>query len=206
MTKRFTPAHPVKCLGLFLVFLWTSLAWTQSAKQQTVALPPELEPVRAALEKYQDPLVAIHDGYLSTIGCADFPHDPQPGHEQYPRGAMGVHFLNPSLIGPSVDPMHPQILLYEPVGGKFQLVGAEWFVPLATGVKERPQLLGHPFWGPMEGHEPLMPKELKHYDLHVWLFKGNPNGVFAPTNPDVNCTGYAYDVQMHSTHHLATTK
>jgi hypothetical protein len=161
--------------------------------------------VRAALEKYQDPIVAIHDGYLSTVGCADFPHDPQPGHEQYPRGAMGIHFLNPSLIGPSIDPLHPQILLYEPVGGKFQLVGAEWFVPLSTGVKERPQLLGHPFWGPMEGHEPLMPSELKHYDLHVWLFKGNPNGVFAPTNPNVKCTGYPYDVQMHSTRHLAAT-
>jgi hypothetical protein len=59
---------------------------------------------------------------------------------------MGIHFLNPSLIGPSVDPMHPQILLYEPVGGKFQLVGAEWFVPLATGVKERPQ-----YWGTHSG-------------------------------------------------------
>jgi hypothetical protein len=136
---------PGEVLGLFLILLWTPLVWSQSAKQQTPVLPPELEPVRAALEKYQEPIVAVHDGYLSTVGCADFPYDPQPGQEQYPRGAMGVHFLNRSLIGPSVDPPHPQILLYEPVEGKFQLVGAEWFVPLSTGVKERPQLLGHPF-------------------------------------------------------------
>jgi hypothetical protein len=33
--------------------------------------------------------------------------------------------------------MRPQILLYEPVGDKLQLVGAEWFIPLATGAKER---------------------------------------------------------------------
>ncbi|MGC1898542.1 MAG: hypothetical protein WA716_07510, partial [Pseudolabrys sp.] len=31
------------------------------------------------------------------------------------------------------------------------------------------------------------PKEYVHYDLHAWLFKNNPLGMFAPTNPDVNC-------------------
>ena len=28
-----------------------------------------------------------------------------------------------------------------------------------------------------------------HYDLHVWLWKHNPSGVFAPFNPDASCTG-----------------
>jgi hypothetical protein len=26
-----------------------------------------------------------------------------------------------------------------------------------------------------------------HYDLHVWLFKPNPAGVFASWNPRVHC-------------------
>jgi len=26
-----------------------------------------------------------------------------------------------------------------------------------------------------------------HYDLHVWLFRDNPNGQFAPFNPNVSC-------------------
>ena len=26
-----------------------------------------------------------------------------------------------------------------------------------------------------------------HYDLHVWLFRDNPNGTFAPFNPNVSC-------------------
>ena len=30
------------------------------------------------------------------------------------------------------DPMRLQILPYEPEGDKFRLIGAEWFVPLAT--------------------------------------------------------------------------
>jgi len=35
-------------------------------------------------------------------------------------------------------------------------------------------------------------KEYVHYDQHVWLLKNNPLGMFAPTNPDVNCEGYEY--------------
>jgi hypothetical protein len=90
---------------------------------------------------------------------------------------MGVHFINEQLVGPVLDPMKPQILLYEPdAGGKLRLTGAEWFVPLAIA-KERPKLFNQDFVGPMEGHEPVMPAEVEHYDLHVWLFKENPEGI-----------------------------
>ncbi|WP_199229724.1 hypothetical protein [Azospirillum sp. TSO22-1] len=148
------------------------------------ALPPDLATVRSVLAKYKDPVLAVRDGYFSTLGCV-----------HYKEGGMGVHFLNPQLIGPVLDPVKPQILVYEPKGGKLQLVAAEWFVPLATGITERPQLFGQPFDGPMEGHEPLIPKQLHHYDLHVWLFKANPNGHFATTNPDVSCDGaYSYSL------------
>ncbi len=174
-------------------------AWRQSsAPGAHPPLPAELERVRAALEKYQDPIAAIHDGYFSTLVCVNFPHAGQPGHMPYRPGAMGVHFVNPSLISSTLDPMRPQVLLYEPEGGKLRLVGAEWFVPLATGVKQRPQIFGQPFWGPMEGHHPVMPTSLHHYDLHVWLFKENPYGVFAATNPAVKCDGYPYAMQLEA--------
>ena len=26
-----------------------------------------------------------------------------------------------------------------------------------------------------------------HYDRHVWIYRENPNGVFAPFNPKVSC-------------------
>ena len=149
---------------------------TTRAESQSSELTPELQKVKAAMEKYADPVLAVHDGYFSTVGCVE-----------YPDGAMGVHFLNPALIGPELDPMKPQILLYEPDGNRLRFVGAEWFVPLATGIKERPQLFGQPFDGPMEGHHPLLPTELHHYDLHVWLFKDNPAGLFKSTNPNVKC-------------------
>lgn len=34
-----------------------------------------------------------------------------------------------------------------------------------------------------------MPKQLRHYDFHVWLFKRNPLGMNAIFNPNVKCKG-----------------
>jgi hypothetical protein len=172
--------------GVACIVLLASLAQAQTSKETPPKLSAELERVRSALIKYQDPIKAVHDGYFSTVGCV-----------RYPTGGMGIHFLNPQLIGPVPDPMRPTILLYEPVGDKLRLVGAEWFIPLATGVKERPQLFGQPFDGPMEGHEPLMPATLRHYDLHVWLFKSNPAGLFNMVNPNVKCPKTAYTFLEH---------
>ncbi len=162
------------------------------ARAQGPALSPELEQVRAALARYEDPVLAIHDGYFSTLGCIEYPRPAAPGHVPYPAGGMGIHFLNPRLIGPVPDPQRPQILIYEPAGDKLRLVAVEWFIPLATGIKERPSIFGQPFDGPMEGHHPLLPAALHHYDLHVWLFKANPAGLFSPTNPSVTCGAYGY--------------
>jgi hypothetical protein len=159
---------------------------------QTKPAEPDLSAVRSALEKYKDPYVAIHDGYFSTLGCVEIGRPGAPGHVPYKPGGMGVHFLNVSHIGPVPDPAKPQVLIYEPDGNKLRLVAAEWFIPLSTGVKERPTLWSRPFDGPMMGHPPLLAMELYHYDLHVWLFKSNPLGTFAPTNPDVKCAGHPY--------------
>lgn len=174
--KTFNMRVAALALGLATLTASAALADTASPK-----LPPELEAVRDQLAKYKDPVVAVRDGYFSTLGCV-----------HYESGAMGVHFLNLALISPEIDPAKPQILVYEPVGDRLELVAAEWFVPLATGVKQRPTLFGQDFNGPMAGHEPLMPDALHHYDLHVWLFKENPEGLFAVTNPTVSCSDYAY--------------
>ena len=153
-----------------------------------------LTAVRAALDKYKDPIVAVHDGYYSTVGCVDFPGGGmEHGAMEYKPGAMGVHFINMALVGPKLDSTKPQVLLYEPVGDKLVLTGAEWFVPTQLA-KTPPTILGHQLMGPMEGHAPIMPAELHHWDLHVWLYKNNPNGMFSATNPAVKCpkTGYGY--------------
>ena len=157
----------------------------------------EIDAMREALAKYKDPYVAVRDLYLSTVGCVHYDGMKMPGHMEYPKGGMGIHFVNLTVQGP-LDPKKPNVLIYEPVDGKLELVAAEWLVPVSVA-KERPVLLGQPFQGPMEGHEPLIPQEFVHYDLHAWLFKDNPNGMFSPTNPDVTCEGYDFRLLEHPT-------
>ena len=154
--------------------------------------PAEIDAMREALSKYKDPYVAVRDLYLSTVGCVHYDGMKMEGHMDYPKGAMGIHFVNLTLQGPP-DPLKPNVLIYEPVNGKLELIAIEWLVPLAA-VKERPSLFGVPFQGPMEGHEPLIVQGFHHYDLHAWLFKDNPNGMFSPTNPDVSCDGYDFSL------------
>lgn len=186
--------------GLIVGLLVLSFA-AHPVRGELPSLPPELEQLRTSLEKYTDPYVAVRDGYFSTLGCVEYPKPGGAGRVAYQAGSMGIHFLNPALVGPVPDPKRPALLLYEPdAHGKLTLVAVEWFVPLATGVKERPQLFGRPFDGPMEGHEPLLPQGLHHYDLHVWLWKENPAGLFSPTNPALKCSGYAYTVVEEAPH------
>ena len=147
----------------------------------------DLKAVRDGLEQYQDPMAAVRDGYLSTVACIAFPQGASEGTMAYVPGGMGVHFINMSLVGPTLDPTKPQVLIYEPVGEELRLVAAEWFMPAQLVGDTKPSILGHELQGPMEGHEPLMPASLHHLDLHVWLWMDNPAGMFSPTNPNLTC-------------------
>jgi len=186
----------------FPVLAVLAVALSTAGAQQAPTLDPALSATRAALEKYQDPMVAVRDGYYSTVACIEFKstsgdmagHNME--HMDYKPGAMGVHFLNLGNVGPTLDPLKPQVLLYEIVGKKLKLTGAEWFVPTALA-KTPPMIFGQTLQGPMEGHQPIMPEGLHHWDLHVWLFKDNPAGMFSPTNAAVKCpvSSYAYSFQ-----------
>ena len=114
---------------------------------------------------------------------------------------MGIHYINPARMNLPPDPNSPSILLYEPDGAELKLVGVEFFWPafLVNGppwfgdasspppgpVVPPPSLFGHTFDGPMPGHSPGMPW---HYDLHVWIWRDNPAGMFVPFNTKVSCT------------------
>jgi hypothetical protein len=172
------PARSRPFLAALLGAALGALAVTPAPAQQASVTP---DSARKLLARYADPILAVHDGYLSTLACVEFP-----------EGGMGVHFINLQTIGPTPDPAKPQVLIYEAVGDSLRLAAVEWFVPLATGITAAPVLFGEVFDGPMDGHQPIMPHDLRHYDLHVWLFKDNPRGMFIAVNPDVKCTGHAY--------------
>ena len=157
------------------------------ARQAGSEMTAELTAAKHALDKYRDPVAAVHDGYLSTVGCMDYPKGGTEGAMAYKPGAMGVHFLNLSYVGQPLAADKPQVLIYEPRGDGLELVGAEWFVPVQAAGGTRPSIFGRELDGPMAGHRPIMPDGLAHYDLHVWLWRENPNGMFHSTNGAVKC-------------------
>jgi hypothetical protein len=135
---------------------------------------------RAATRRFRDVAVAREAGYAATGECAQ---DPK-------YGGMGIHYANPDLVADGkLDVTKPEILVYQPMpSGKLRLGAVEYLQDdadqdLATDT-DRPYLFGLPFDGPMLGHEPGMPI---HYDLHVWLYRHNPAGMFAAWNPRVHC-------------------
>jgi hypothetical protein len=140
----------------------------------------QLAAAKRATAKFRSAEAARAAGYTFEGICVA---DPQ-------LGGMGIHLANPELAADAeLDIRRPEVLVYEPGrDGRLRLVSLEYFVPdadqdLSTN-DDLPRLFGRDFDGPMDGHEPGMPI---HYDLHVWLFKHNPAGLFAQFNPRVSC-------------------
>lgn len=152
-----------------------------------IAIKVQLALAKASLDKYQDVKVAEADGYAPASPCEQTPVNPDQTSD---GGGMGVHFVNGAIMKSGVlDPAKPPILTYLPKSdGSYELLAAEWFKPdadqNAATDADRPTLFGRAFDGPMAGHAPGMPM---HFDLHVWLWKHNPSGLFASWNPDVTC-------------------
>ncbi len=203
-------SHPMKKLhlaGLLVlassVLVSSSIVRGQGKSAAAVPMSADLIAAKAALAKYADPLVAVRDGYFSTVACIDFPDGATDGPVVYPPGAMGVHLLNTANIGPKLDPTKPQVLIYEQVGDKLKLTAAEWFMPVEAAGGVAPSIFGQTLNGPMDGHEPIMPATLRHYDLHVWFWKPNPRGMFVSTNSTVKCAPKAtYTVAVGAHHHM----
>jgi hypothetical protein len=141
----------------------------------------DLAKVRRVTAKYHDVNAALADGYAATDDC-----------DASPDGGMGYHYVNPTLaMDADINLLTPEILMYEDSDDGLRLVGVEYFLgigapdsPVPDPAPPAPVLFGLPFDGPMLGHIPGMPP---HYDLHVWIWKSNPNGMFAMWNPNVTC-------------------
>jgi len=141
-----------------------------------------LASARTATAAFHDPATAKAAGYLPSNECVAVPG----------LGVMGQHWVNPKYFttdASTLTPAHPQALLYVPGTSGPRLVAIEYivFAPGATPAANPdqvdpngPQLFGQHFNGLMAGHTPSMPT---HWDLHVWTWQHNPNGMFAQFNP-----------------------
>jgi hypothetical protein len=134
---------------------------------------------------------------LEKAGRAGYaqPPAPAPLHECIASfdntGAMGFHYINGGLLDADVDVAHPEVLVYAPDRhGKRRLVALEYVVFQDAWIgkhgKTTPELFGQMF---MPVGFPNRYQIPAFFALHVWLYKENPSGLFAPFNPRVSCSG-----------------
>lgn len=105
------------------------------------------------------------------------------------HAAMGIHWLHPGRLDTHLDPAEPEVLVYEPVAnGRLRLVALEYVVFADAWAAEHgdttPQLFGRDLTYVGEPNRYEIPA---FWQLHAWVFKANPHGMFADHNPRVTC-------------------
>lgn len=147
-----------------------ALVGTARAQGNSQNLPAaarqELAAARSATAKYHDVAQAEADGYVNI--------------DLYESGE-GFHYAKPSLIDGIFDPSAPEILLYAEVPGEsyLRLVAVEYLIPLASSA-------GAP--SGFSGSADRWRRDSEGFglwELTVWVWEHNPNGLFTQLNPRV---------------------
>jgi len=194
----------ITVIGLGLLTASAAVRTTRPASNQSPE--PTLKEVRAATERFRDVKVALAEGYVRDPGnmcdAAEMMGKPKA------LGVMGIHYVRPDLLGITGPPnprvngtsthtdfTKPAVLIYEPQEDQsLQLVAVENLVFIksweAAGNSAPPSFQGVPYDTMVDdpktevdeahGFEP-------HYDRHVWIYRDNPNRIYAQFNPNATC-------------------
>jgi hypothetical protein len=130
-----------------------------------------LATLRRVTARYHDLDAALDDGFILLHGC-----EVRPG-----EGAVGVLYIHlDRYLDGVLDPSSPDGLLYAPkANGQLQLAGVELALPAAMWTEAGPPAFhGTPF---------QLEEEFAAYGLHMWVWRHNPNGMFAQAHPGIAC-------------------
>jgi hypothetical protein len=127
-----------------------------------------IETLRRATARYHNIENAKQDNFVLLHDCETRLND-EP---------VGTVYVNLSRLTDGViDLEKPEGLIYEPGPTGLKLVGVELAIPFQLST-EPPHLLGATF---------QREDEFGVFALHAWVWRSNPNGLFAETNPRVTC-------------------
>jgi hypothetical protein len=148
---------------------------TQMGRNTTVAQYKAITELRRATARYHDVDAALADGFI-PVGECEVHEGESPGGIPYARMDY--------LLDGAIDPARPDALLYEPGRhGRLTLVGVELAVPYPLWTEEEPpEFLGVSF---------RREDDMGVFGLHIWVWRQNPDGMFAWGNPRVSCEGEA---------------
>jgi hypothetical protein len=158
-------------IGMLVLLLATApqLVWANEGR--------DLATVRSATAKYQRFELAMEEGWVDPFGCI----------ESLTQGAMGFHYLNLDRFDQHLNLSQPEVLIYEQgPQGQMKLVAVEFIIPAAAWAEDdSPTFLGQTLqYKTTVGPFPVDP----YYELHVWVWRHNPSGIFADWNPNVSCS------------------
>ena len=127
--------------------------------------------IQRATARYHNLEAALADEFVFLHGCEVRP-------DEGPVGTVYVHLGR--LFDGVIDPGLPDALIYEArKNERPRLVGVELAVPVALwNDPEPPSFLGAEF---------QREDEFGVFGLHVWVWRNNPEGLFAESNPRVSC-------------------
>jgi hypothetical protein len=173
MLKRVTPILLVSALVL--------LAGAAGASAHA-----SLRDVRHSTAKFRHLAVAKHSGYGLLKDAAGIACIANPG-----VGGMGVDYVSGALVGDAkLNPRKPEVLVYQPIH-HLRLVAVEYVVFQAAWdaahPNRKPELFGRKFELLAAGNRYGLPA---FYELHAWIWKHNPRGMFDDWNPRVHCPAY----------------
>ncbi|TVR63144.1 MAG: hypothetical protein EA422_10050 [Gemmatimonadales bacterium] len=150
---------------------------------------PDLAMIQAGSARYRNEARALAAGFVDVSGCVQAPD--MPGFPW--TGAMGHHYVNfERFANLEIDPSRPEILLYIPDDrGRMELVGVEFAVNAEAwhtefGPDVFPEVAGVRYDPPNPNAAPGSLPSIA-YTLHVWNWKENPQGMFAPFNSALSC-------------------
>ena len=134
-------------------------------------LQQTLAEVREATAPYNNVDRATADGYL-------------PDDHWVPQ--MGYHHVNPTLLDSDIDPLEPEVLVYQrnPADPDERRLGAVEYVIPDPNIGMSHSDLDDKFPG-VDGDTWHYEEEVKGWTLHAWVWYPNPKGVFHGTNPRV---------------------
>lgn len=181
--------HIVKTIAVHLLLAAATLAPQRPALAHGDApegdfhLHQLLAEARKATRPFTHLQAALAAGYVK------FPDLSGDCVEQPGEGGMGIHYLNAALLDGVLDPLRPEMLVYrKTAAGQDELVALEYvvFAPVWDALHPQPPVLfGHPF------HLVRTPNRygtsMPLYELHVWAWEFNRNGLFNDWNPSVSC-------------------
>jgi len=160
---------------------------------------------RPAAASGPGPIMQLAQAYLGTARFHDVDRATQVGYGEFRdaagiacidkpgSGGMGIHYVGSGVTDTVLDPAAPEALVYEPQrNGRLRLVAAEYIVfkeAWDLTHNSPPTLFGRRFTevpgGPLpDGNRYGIPA---FYELHAWIWKWNPSGLFEDWNPRVTC-------------------